>query len=230
MNCTLFCFPFAGGSCYSYRAYSKLAPSRLNIIPFDLPGRGMRSGESLLKNAETIVDDLYLRIKPQLNNRYAFYGHSMGTVLAYLLTKRILKEALPKPCYLFMSGRGGPSIPEKETPVYTLPKDQFFSKIREMDGVPDAVIENAELMNFFEPVLRADFEALETYRYQETEPFDIPILVMVGDEEKITVADALAWKKESVSSVEVQWLKGKHFFIYHHAEAIIKSISGKLLR
>lgn len=229
MNCTLFCFPFAGGSCYSYKAYSKLAPPPIDIIPFDLPGRGLRSGERLLKDAETIVDDLYQRIKPQLSTRYAFYGHSMGTVLAYLLTKRIINEDLPKPCYLFMTGRGGPSIPEKESPVYTLPKDQFYSKIKEMDGVPDAVLQNTDLMNFFEPVFRADFEALETYKYQETAPFDIPILVMVGDEEKITVADALAWKKESLSAVEVLWLKGKHFFIYQHPEAIMKAISTKLL-
>ncbi len=76
----MICLPFAGGNVYSYQGYEKLAPASLNVIPLELPGRGARIREKLLKNLDEMVDDVFKQAKPYLNQKpYMIYGHSMGT-------------------------------------------------------------------------------------------------------------------------------------------------------
>jgi surfactin synthase thioesterase subunit len=229
MKINLFCFPFAGGSKYSYAPYIKYAPPNVKVIAINYPGRGGRFQEKLSVDLDAIVDDAYRQIKGNLHNTYAFYGHSMGTVVAYLLTKRIVKDGLRVPIHLFVTGRAAPSIIDRDAPMHRLPKDEFLVKLKELGGSPDEVLNDGELMNFFEPILRADFEALENYHYADTEPFDIPITVMTGLEEEITLDDARSWAKETTLSVDVRQFPGKHFFIFDHPKEIMKIIGQKLL-
>src|SRR5690606_40893251 len=96
---------------------------------------------------------------------YAIYGHSLGSLLTYLVTIRIIREGLNKPVHLFVSGRGGPSIPRKEPPTSELPRPAFINKLRELGGFPDDLLNDEDVMNFFEPILRSDFRGVETYQY-----------------------------------------------------------------
>ena len=207
MTVNLFCFPFAGGSKYSYNSYARLAGKNIKMIPLDYPGRGFRIRETLLTVIGLIVDDCFEMIKDRLETPYALYGHSMGTIVSYLLTKRIIKEGLAPPVYLFLSGRGGPSVTYAGTAKHLLPSAQFKEALKKMGGNSDEVLNDRELMDFFEPILRADFEALENYRYEIAEPFDIPITVMIGEQEGITPEVANAWQMRDQ-------VKGRHKKIY----------------
>src|SRR5947209_3741674 len=146
MKVNLFCFPFAGGSKYSYNSYAKLANKHIKVVPVDYPGRGLRFKEPLLKVLDPIINDGFEKIKDNLHEPYAFYGHSMGTIVCYLVTKRIIEEGLPQPVHLFLSGRGGPSVVYSEPARYLLPKEKFRAQLREMGGSPDDVLNDEELM------------------------------------------------------------------------------------
>jgi surfactin synthase thioesterase subunit len=224
----LFCLPFAGGSKYSYRGYTEIAPQFLNIIPIEIPGRGSRFKENLLTDIDKMVDDVFNQISDRLSHPYAIYGHSMGSLIGYLLTKKIIKENLNQPLHLFFTGCVGPSVRNKETKRHLLPKDQFLQKIKELGGSPDEILNEPELMGFFEPILRADFQAVETYEYEEPIAFNIPIDIVIGIEERATYEGALAWQKETTYPVEIRQFPGKHFFIFEYEHEIIKIISSKL--
>jgi len=228
MRINLFCFPFAGGSKYSYNNLSRAAGKHLRLIPMDYPGRGVRFKEPLLTVMEEIADDCFDRIKDNLDHPYAIYGHSMGTLVSYLVTRRIVQEGGRLPLHLFLSGRGGPSDPPLETDRYLLPKDKFRARLREMGGNSDEVLDDEELMRFFEPVLRADFEAVETYPHAASEALDVPITVMIGEEEKITADQAGSWQKETLHPIDVRTFPGKHFFIFEQAPALMEIIQDKL--
>lgn len=158
MKVNLFCFPFAGGSKYSYNNYVRLAPRTIKVIPMEYPGRGARFKEELLTDLNEIVDDCFEQIKNQTSERYAIYGHSMGSVMAYLLAKKIIENGLPQPEHLFVTGRGGPSHTEEIRPFrYLLSKDKFIATLKSMGGSPDEVLEDEGLMNFFEPIFRRIF-------------------------------------------------------------------------
>jgi surfactin synthase thioesterase subunit len=222
----VFCLPFAGGNKYSYRGYVRHAAPNLNIIPIELPGRGSRFKEQLLTSADEMANDVLNQLEPQLNEPYAIYGHSMGTVIGYLVTRKIIERNLPRPRFLVMTGSGGPSVDYNEPVRYLLPKNEFIQKVRELGGCPEEILQDENMMLFFEPILRADFQVVETFDYTELPPFDIPITVMVGLNEKATYNDALAWKKETTGKVEVRQFPGKHFFIFDYEKEIVEIINN----
>ena len=224
----LFCLPFAGGSKYAYRGYAKAAPAALNVIPLELPGRGARYKAALLTDMDRIVADVFGQVQDRLDQPYAIYGHSMGTLVGYLLTKRILHEDLPPPRSLFFSGRGGPSLPADDAPYHLLPRPAFLAKIRELGGCPEEVLQDNELMNLFEPILRADFKALETCPYAGTFPFPIPITAMIGADERVSYDDALAWQAETAEPLAVKVFPGNHFFIFNHEAEIMDLVAAQL--
>jgi surfactin synthase thioesterase subunit len=87
----LFCLPYAGGNKYSYREFKAKAPSFLNLVTLEYPGRGARMGEPLSTDISQIVNGLYDQIGNLLDKEeYAFYGHSMGGLVAYLLTLKVI--------------------------------------------------------------------------------------------------------------------------------------------
>lgn len=225
----LFCLPFAGGSVYSYRNYQKVAPNGINIIPIELPGRGKRFNELALGDIHQMVDDIMCQFRRKFADQpYALYGHSLGTLLGYLLTKRIISEQLNLPRYLFVTGRAAPIIPLKEPPRYLLSRDAFFQRMEELGGTPADVLADGTIRDIFEPVLRADFKAVETYAYQSTKPFDVPIHVMIGTEETVTTQEALAWQMETTHPIELTKFPGKHFFIFSFGQQIMTLIENKL--
>lgn len=227
-NINLFCLPFSGGSKYSYKSYSQFAPSFLNLIPLEIPGRGSRAGEALLTDMDTLADDVFGQIKNELNKPYAIYGHSMGGILAFLVIRRIVNAKLPQPLHLFVTGCTGPSIKYRGLIDHTLPKDEFLQKIGEMGGSPDSVLNNPALMEFFEPILRADFAAVANYRHTVSEPLNIPVSAVIGTAEKASYEEAMEWQKETTEPVDVKLLPGNHFFIFDHPNYIMQMIARKL--
>jgi len=228
----LYCFPFAGGNRYSYRPYEKHCPPSLELIPLDLPGHGSRWKEPLLTRVEDMVEDLWDQLNDRLISPYAFYGHSMGSLLSYLLVQRLREEGRSLPLRLFVSGRGGPRLPRKEEDPYTycLPQKDFIQKLREMGGCPEELLSDANFMKVYEPVLRSDFEAVETFTCDpKLMPLSIPIQVMIGEDERTSLEDARFWQRESSLPVDIKVFSGRHFFIYDHAAAMMNLMAGILL-
>jgi len=224
----LICLPFAGASIYSYRDITTQIADFINIIPVELPGRGQRISEPLLSDIHKIVDDAFLQIKAHINIPYAIYGHSLGTLLGFLLVKRILNEDLPQPIHLFFSGRGGPSVQDKDKHIHALPKKEFIKKLQEYEGSPQEILNDESIMEFFEPVLRADFKAVSNYPYNEDTPFNIPITVMIGTTENTTYKEAMKWQDETSKEISLRQFPGGHFFIYQHSQEIGRIFSHTL--
>ncbi len=224
----LICLPFSGASVYSYRNLTKHVADFINVIPVELPGRGKRTSEPLLSDIQSMADDVFLQIKTPTMSPYAFYGHSLGALLGYLLVKRILDEKLPPPRHLFFSGRAGPSVQDKDKDIYALPKKEFIQKLKEYDGSPREILNDDSIMGFFEPILRADFKAIASYVYKKSAPFEIPITVMIGTNENTTYQEALKWQDETSGGISVRQFPGGHFFIFQHSPEIGKIITHTL--
>jgi surfactin synthase thioesterase subunit len=222
---TLFCLPYAGGSQYSYQGYCSYAPDGLQVVPVELPGRGARYAEPLLTDICLMVDDVFGRLKDQLYEPYALYGHSMGALLVYLLSRRIVAEKLPPPRHLFCTGCRGPSARETGAPWHLLPDNEFVAKLKGLGGSPDELLENEDLMRFFVPILKADLQAVETYRHVPSDPLDIPISVWIGCDENVTVQEARAWQQETTGPFEMGQMPGKHFFIFDYEEEIMARVA-----
>ncbi|RBL90129.1 thioesterase [Chitinophaga flava] len=227
----LFCLPFAGGSKYSYRLYEEHLPSFLNIIPLEYPGRGTRMGEPLKEDVNQLVNDLYLQIADKLDrSAYAIYGHSMGGLMSYLLTRKILEKRRTPPLHLFITGTSGPgALSRTEKKRHLLDKRSFIEEIRNLNGSPDEILQNDELLDFIEPILRADFKVSENYAHSSISPLNIPITVITGTREEMKPEDIQLWQQETLVPVDFRRMPGHHFFIFKYPYEIVGIIAKKLL-
>jgi surfactin synthase thioesterase subunit len=228
---TLYCLPFAGGHAHSYRDFQAHVADFIFVKPLDLPGRGRRLREPLLVDIEAMVDNIFHQIQTEIDGKpYAIYGHSMGALLGNILTKRILSTNLSAPLHLFFSGRKAPSIP-CDFPKHSLSKKAFIAYLHEMGGFSSELLADSALMAFFEPILRADFEAVETYIHKAVPPFDVPITILHGMNDKdISHADLLLWQQETRQPIFIKQFLGGHFFIFEHLFQIGQLISKTLAK
>ena len=113
---------------------------------------------------------------------------------------------------------------------HQLGKEDFLRYIDELGGLPQELLHNAEFMDFVEPILRADFQAVETYAYQPSPPHEVPLTVLAGKEDlKTPYMDILPWKKESGIPVRIELFTGGHFFIFDHVSEIATFFATTLL-
>lgn len=226
----VYSFPFAAGSRYSYQRFAEDAPDWMVWQPLEYPGRGRRLFEPPMTSLRAIVDDFKRYFDRQLQTPYAFYGHSMGTLVAYLLTVDFLHEGRPMPQHLFLSGRGGACIPERQRNALGMTRAEIVQEIRDMDGDLAALERNPKLFDLYEKVVRADVAALETYEYGTTAGIRLPVpaTVFIGDRDIYSPAEARRWQAEFVAPIDFHVLPGGHFFIFDHIPFMLDTMKKSL--
>jgi len=226
----LFCFPFAGGNKYSFRQLEQVCPPFLRLIPLDYPGRGTRQQDPLLTDMTGLVDYLYPEVKQSIGQRqYAFYGHSMGGPVAFFMIKKLLADGIRPPVHLFVTSCTGPSAPPDGKKRFLMDKATFIQEIRDLDRCPEEILADDELLEYFEPILRADFQVSETFTHAVGPPLDIPITVITGTDEDMPVEEIRLWQYETSLPVDFSTMPGKHFFIFDYPFELMEIVARKLL-
>lgn len=227
----LFCFPYAGGSATVYQKWNKYLAGSVDLCPVELAGRGVRSRIPLYNDFKKMVEDVFINIKPQiLEGSYAFYGHSMGARLSFELANRILESGLSGPKFMFMSGCGAPDFEATRRPYHLLPYDEFKEKVAGLGGMPPEILNNDDIFNYYEPIIRSDFKNLETLTFRASYvPLAIDFVLMHGDQDSIPLANVEAWRNYTSRSCRIETFKGGHFFINHHEEQVTEVIKSVLL-
>ncbi|WP_372052720.1 alpha/beta fold hydrolase (plasmid) [Tistrella mobilis] len=194
-------------------------PDDVEIWPVELPGRGMRFAEPPADTMAGLAADLSREVLPLADLPLVVMGHSMGTVLAFELARR-LEAAGRGPVLAIMSGRQAPHLPAPEG-RHLLPRDGLVAEMRRLGGTPPEVFEHAELLDWVLPVLRADYRLLETHRVAPTPPLACPILAIAGlADADATPARLAAWSEVTTGPVDVVRIPGGHFQILDQGPAM----------
>lgn len=227
-NVTLFCFPFAGGGASAYNSWIQKMKGEVIVCPIQLPGREERIMEKPYNNMTDMLDELEETIWESIRGPYAFWGHSMGGKIAYELEKRMEKRGKTAQCFL-VSGSRIPSIPEPN-PIYQLSDDEFKKALGRFEGTPKEILENQELLDFFLPMLRADFTMDETYYDKEITVLRSPIEAFGGRKDREADEEAMKeWEKYTESSFRCHMFEGGHFYIREQEEAVLSEVRKCLL-
>lgn len=226
----LFLFPFAGGSKYSFAQWEKGFPAHVEVFPLELPGRGGRFGSPLLNKMEDVVKDYLLQLEGNMNGPFAFFGHSMGSYAAYMATLQLSRQNRPLPRHLFLSGRAGLNPVPDYVPLYNLPREEFWTKISEFGGLPPELSEYDELKDFLEPIIRADFEAIESVKRFEPVKLDAPITLLQGETDRSRRETQAEWDAMCAFPINEVSFPGGHFFINEELAKIQALIAETLLQ
>ena len=222
----LFCFPHAGGGAAAYRTWQPLLPATVEVCAVQLPGRANRLREPALHSMQVLVENLCAELAPLLDRPFAFFGHSMGAIVASEVCRSLAIRNERIPLQLFVSGRRPPRVPDPNAPLRHLSDDAFVGEInRRYGGIPPEIASEPEVLALLLPALRADIAALETHRPQAVTPFDSPILALGGSADPLTPRAHLdAWKGETRSEFRVRMFPGGHFYLDACRDAVVAEV------
>jgi surfactin synthase thioesterase subunit len=226
---TLYCIPHAGGSAAFYARLIGLLPQSVDCRPLELPGRGRRSREPLATGMDDLARDLLHHMDPH-SAPWAIFGHSMGALLALLCAQKARKRGLPAPVALIVSGAASPSqwATRRPRPMSTLSSRELWQRVAGIGGLPDCVAASGELLRYLEPILRADFAALEAWTPVAAEPLSTPITAFFGQDDVVSEEEGRLWSRMTAGAFRLRMFPGGHFYLQERWEDLAAHIAGAL--
>jgi medium-chain acyl-[acyl-carrier-protein] hydrolase len=222
----LFCFPYAGGGAAIFKAWHKELNPKIEVCAVQLPGRENRLSEPAFNRLQPLIEAISQAILPNLNQPFAFFGHSMGGLICFELASYLRRIYNLTPVHLFISAASAPHIPDTKPPIHNLPQIDFLEELRRFNGTPNEVLENQELMELISPTLRADFGVLETYIYSKSPPLSCAITAFGGiTDPEVSQTELAAWQEHTTGEFSLQMLPGNHFFIHENRLQLLDLLS-----
>lgn len=223
----LYCFPHSGGSVGEFAGWARELPD-VEVWGIALPGRGTRMDEPPHTDLGSLVAEL--AAETGFHPPFAFFGHSLGALLAYELARELRTEGRAQPERVFLSAYHAPHLPRDLPPIHHLGDQEMFAAGQgTYTTLPAELDEDPELFASMMATLRADFTIAETYRHTPGDPLDIPFHVLAGTEDRLTTEQMRAWQEHSRHPLELRWFPGGHFYLREQRSALLSLIHTRCL-
>jgi medium-chain acyl-[acyl-carrier-protein] hydrolase len=185
--------------------------------------------EMLFTRLAPLVRALAQGLAPLLDKPFGFFGHSLGALVAFELTRQLRRQSGPQPVHLLVSAARAPQMPRKDRPIHALPEEEFLGELHRLNGIPGKVLEDTELMQFMLPILRADFAVFETYQYSAEPPLGCALAGFGGlQDRRVSSEDIEAWRDQTSASFSLRMFPGDHFFLNAAQPLLLQQIAQEL--
>jgi len=193
------------------------------------PGREDRLRETPLRRISQLAE-LLLRDFPACEDRpFAFWGHSMGALVAFELARLLVRAGRRAPGHLLVSGRQPPQLSEPFEPIHQLPDTELVKELqRRYRGMPDAIARDPEIRAVFLPTIRADLELIHTYVHEAGPPLECGISALGGTEDWVSREQLEGWRVHTTGTFRLHYLPGNHFFITGQNEEVLRHVTDDL--
>jgi medium-chain acyl-[acyl-carrier-protein] hydrolase len=216
----LFCFPHAGAGTLAYRHWTGALPG-VDVVPVLLPGRETRSSEPPFENMRDLIAALTTAIQPLLEAPYAFFGHSMGSGIAFELARSLRRIGAQQPRMLIVSSARAPRcrVDQSHQPEPT--DAELMNHLRRLGGVPEALFDNPAAIR----LLAADSRMYRNYLYQPEPPLAIPIAVYGGATDPSLTPEHLdAWREQTTATFVRREFEGGHFYLQSNPNVVFEAL------
>jgi medium-chain acyl-[acyl-carrier-protein] hydrolase len=225
----IFFFPFAGGGASAYTRWHDYLPDMIEPWPLEYPGHESRFRESLAPSLVDLARLISAQIATVVRGRFALFGHSMGSALAYETSRSLKKDHGLEPEMLFVSGYSAPHLSAFRPPVRDLPEFEFRQEIKRYGGTPPEILADEDFMQFISPLLRHDLGLCETHQHEADVPLNIPVVAFGGyDDPTVPWNRLLEWSRLTSSAFVAHFFPGEHFFIKDAAPRVAQLVAHAL--
>ncbi|MFF6778820.1 thioesterase II family protein [Streptomyces sp. NPDC012637] len=231
----LFCFHHAGGAASSFSGWQERLGGGVAVVPVQLPGREHRVKEPRLREFARLVDELDEALDPLLDAPYAFYGHSMGGIVAHELTRRRIERGLTPPRQLLVGACPPPHRPhvDADVPPERRTDEELTAWMAGLGGLPELVRRYPEWLRLAVAVLRDDLSLVHSHTSgpgaAAADPLPVPVRALAGSSDPlVTPRLAAEWARHTTADFRVFTLTGGHFF-HRSAPGIVLRLIASLL-
>ena len=224
----LVCFPHAGGSASFYFPVSRTLSPAVDVSAVQYPGRQDRRSEPNIETIAGLADAITEAVRPLTGGPLAFFGHSMGAVLAYEVALRLERDGAAPLVRLYVSGRRAPSRVRAET-VHKLDDEGIIAELRDLSGTDSDLLSDPGALEMFLPAVKNDYRAVETYRDIPGRSVNCPITALIGDSDpRVTTDEANAWADHTTGPFDLRVFPGGHFYLVDQAQPVLQLIADGL--
>jgi medium-chain acyl-[acyl-carrier-protein] hydrolase len=212
----LYCFHHAGGGAAAYRGWPEAVGTGIEIVAVRLPGRENRFAEPRFRRMADVIEALRGPLRADLDRPYAFFGHSLGALVAYETALMLARDAALQPAHLFVAASPFPDRERpgsRDSPIHALPDGALIERLREYGGLSGAVLAQRGLLGIMLPTIRDDLEIGSTYRAPAPAVLSCPVTALSGaDDRTVSEQDIVRWRAATSGPFHVRVIRGGHFF------------------
>ncbi|WP_105971051.1 thioesterase II family protein [Streptomyces geranii] len=226
----LVCFPHAGGSASYFYAFSELLGPDVELLAVQYPGRQDRSAEKNAESISELADAVFEALSGTLDGPFSFFGHSMGSVVAFEVSRRFQQRTEMAPGLLFASGYPAPSRLRGGT-VHRRDGAGLLAELRLLGGIDPRWLDDPDVLAVVLPPLRADYHAIETHPRTAERLHGTPITMFTGDADPhTTLEEGRAWADATTGPFAYQVFRGGHFYLDDRLPELARLVSDAVGR
>jgi surfactin synthase thioesterase subunit len=223
----MYIFPHAGGSASFYVPFAKTFTADIRRIAVQYPGRQGTHDLASFTSIADLADAVFGKVSPTVHrgDSIAFFGHSMGAMVAFEVARRFEDAGLPVQA-LFLSACAAPGRVGYD---YISESDRgLLDAVSEMTGVNPEFLENEEFAARILPTLRG-FKAISTYDCPADATVSCPIYAFYADDDEVaTYAKVAPWSERTTADFAVREFPGHHFYLNDHLPELVKDIEARI--
>jgi len=217
----LHCLGHAGAGVGSYRCWAASVGDGVEVAALPLPGRDSRRREQRVTDRAGLLADLLpTLLKAAHQGPYALYGHSLGALVAYTLTRALAAAGAPAPLLLAVGACPPPHASTALVGAADLPDEQLLPLLEHLGSLPRGASASPGGLwrRSVLPVLRDDLRLARSLRAAALDEatggsVDCPLVVFAGRDDPLAAPAALEhWQRWASGPIALHTVAGDHFF------------------
>jgi surfactin synthase thioesterase subunit len=220
----LYIFPHAGGSPSFYVPFAKEFSADIKRIAVQYPGG--QNGRTTVPSIAALAGTLYGVLARGSDGPVAFFGHSMGALVAFEVARQF--ESAGKPiCALFVSSCAAPGRMRSEY-FRDMSDDELVKFLVDLSGTDPKVLENKDFLEMILPPLRGYYNAIAGYTCDAQATVSCPIHAFVGTDDRLASRDSVSgWADHTTAGFTVRVFEGNHFYFAEHLVDVVTEVETK---
>lgn len=212
---TLYCFHHAGAGASTFARWTRRIGPAVSVVPVRLPGRESRLAEPGITDADVLFRELDACLGPLLDaGPYAFYGHSLGALVAYRFAEHRVRQGRRAPEAVLLGACTPPHLPSHLIDACDLTDDQLLGSLSALGGLPTELLTRPAWLRSMLATTRSDLMLGRALRSGACRPLPCPVWAFAGPQDRIAGPAAVAeWKRWTTGPFHLRTLPGGHFFV-----------------